>query len=87
MREAEGAQIRSRAKWFEEGEKPTRYFFRRKNQRAAKSSFESLINSQSILVAFYKNLFSKDNLDLHVQECLIMNGLVVKEILLKMSYL
>jgi len=82
LREAEGAPIRSRAKWFEEGEKPTRYFFRRENQRAAKNSFESLINSQgqetlsqidmeSILVDFYKNLFSKDNLDLHVQESLI----------------
>ena len=37
LREAEGAQIRSRAKWFEEGEKPTRYFFRSENQRAAKN--------------------------------------------------
>ena len=27
-KEAEGAKIRSRAQWFEEGEKPTRYFFR-----------------------------------------------------------
>ena len=69
-------------KWFEEGEKPTRYFLRRENQRAAENSFDSLINSQgeetssqtdmeSILVDFYKNLFSKDNLDLHVQQSLI----------------
>ena len=82
LREAEGAKIRSRVKWFEEGEKPTRYFLRRENQRAAKNSFDSLINSQgektssqtdmeSILVHFYKNLFSKDNLDLHVQQSLI----------------
>ena len=82
LREAEGAKIRSRAKWFEEGEKPTRYFFRRENQRAAKNSFDTLLNSQgeetssqtdmeSILVDFYKNLFSKDNLDLHVQQSLI----------------
>ena len=82
LREAEGAKIRSRAKWFEEGEKPTRYFFRRENQRAAKNSFDSLLNSQgqetssqtdmeSILVDFYKNLFSKDNLDLHIQQSLI----------------
>ena len=66
----------------EEGEKPTRYFFRRENQRAAKNSFESLTNSQgqevssqidmeSILVDFYKNLYSKDNLDLRVQKSLI----------------
>lgn len=26
-KEAEGVKIRSRAQWFEEGEKPTRYFF------------------------------------------------------------
>ena len=82
LREAEGAKIRSRVKWFEEGEKPTRYFLRRENQRAAKNSFDSLINSQgeetssqtdmeSILIDFYKNLFSKDNLDLHVQQSLI----------------
>ena len=61
---------------------PPVIFFRRENQRAAKNSFESLINShgqetssqidmESILVDFYKNLFSKDNLDLHVQESLI----------------
>ena len=73
LREAEGAQIRSHAKWFEEGEKPTSYFFRRENQRAVKNSFESLINSQgqetssqadmeSILVDFYRNLYSKDRL-------------------------
>ena len=78
FREAEGAKIRSHAKWFEEGEKPTHYFFRRKNQRAAKNSFESLVNSQdqemsshadmeSIVGEFYKNLYSKDSLDLHVQ--------------------
>ena len=80
--EAEGAKIRTRAKWFEEGEKPTRYFFCRENQRADKNSFDSLLNSQgeetssqtdmeSILVDFYKNLLSKDNLDLHVQQNLI----------------
>ena len=62
----------------EKGVKPTCYFFRCKNQRAAKNSFESLVNSQdqemssrtdmeSTVVEFYKNLYSKDSLDLHVQ--------------------
>ena len=80
--EAEGAKIRSRAKWTEEGEKPTRYFFRREQQRAAKNTFESLLNSQgqetssqadmeSILTDFYKDLYAKDNLDLQMQESLI----------------
>ena len=82
MREAEGAKIRSRAKWFEEGEKPTRYFFCRENQRAAKNCFETVtytqgqevssqIDMESILVDFYKNLYLKDNLDLRIQESLI----------------
>ena len=76
------SKIRSRAKWFEEGEKPTRYFFCRENQRAVKNSVKSLINSQgqetssrsdmeSIHVDFDKNLYSKDNLDLLVGENLI----------------
>ena len=39
VREAEGAKIQSRAKWLEDGEKPTCYFFRRENQRAVKKLF------------------------------------------------
>ena len=82
VQEAEGAKIRSRAKWIEEGEKPTRYFFRREQQRATKNTFESLVNSQgqetssqgdmeSILVDFYKDLYAKDNLNLQTQKSLI----------------
>ena len=77
-REAEGAMIRSRAKWFEEGEKPSRYFFRLEKKRAEKNSFDCLLDAngvektaqgdiESILVDFYKNLFSKDVLDLQTQ--------------------
>ena len=44
-REAEGAKIRSRAKWIEEGEKPTRYFFRLEQKRAEKNSFDSVIDA------------------------------------------
>ena len=36
LREAEGAKIRSRVKWFEEGEKPTRYFFHLKTKELLK---------------------------------------------------
>ena len=81
-REAEGAMIRSRAKWFEEGEKPTRYFFRLEKKRAEKNSFDCLLDAagvektaqddiESILVDFYKNLFTKDVLDLHIQSELL----------------
>lgn len=77
-KEAEGAKVRSRAQWFEEGEKPTRYFFRLEKKRADMNSFESffdengvLRNSQNdlerILTNFYKNLFTKDPLDMRIQ--------------------
>ena len=42
LQEAEGAKIRSRPQWIKEGEKPTRYFFRLENKRAAKNSCFSL---------------------------------------------
>ena len=77
-KEAEGAKVRSRAQWFEEGEKPTRYFFRLEKKRADMNSFESffdengvLRNSQNdlerILTNFYKNLFTQDPLDMRIQ--------------------
>jgi len=48
LQEAEGAKIRSRAQWIEEGEKPTRYFFRLENKRAAKNSFVSLFDVNGV---------------------------------------
>ena len=47
-REAEGAKIRSRAKWIEEGEKPTRYFFRLEHKRAEKNSLDSVLDSDGV---------------------------------------
>ena len=40
--ECEGAKIRLRAQQIEEGEKPTRFFFRHERKRAEKNIFESL---------------------------------------------
>ena len=65
--EAEGAKIRSRAQWFEEGEKPTRYFFRLERTRAISNSFSSLFDEngiektlqqdlENILTRFYQTL-------------------------------
>ena len=82
-REAEGAKIRSRAKWIEEGEKPTRYFFRLEKKKAEKNSFESVLDSdgvertsqsdiEEVFVNFYRGLFAKDNsIDMQVQTELI----------------
>ena len=77
-KEAEGAKIRSRAQWFEEGEKPTRYFFRLEQKRAESNTFCSLMDDhgvekssqedlENILVRFYQALFSKDVLDMQIQ--------------------
>ena len=81
-KEAERAKIRSRAQWFEEGEKPTRYFFRLEQTRAVSNFFVSLFDesgvektSQSdleeILTQFYRNLFTSDSLDMQIQTDII----------------
>lgn len=81
-KEAEGAKIRSKALWLEEGEKPTRFFFRLEQKRAEKNHFESLVDVdgfekssqkdlESILVNFYTALFTKDSLDMQIQTELI----------------
>ena len=80
--ECEGAKIRSRAWLIEEGEKPTRFFFRLERKHAKKDIFESLFNESGeekcshndielILVDFYKALFSKDSLNMQIQTDII----------------
>ena len=80
--ECEGAKVRSRARWIEEGEKPTRFFFRLERKRAEKNIFESLFNESGeekfshddielVLVHFYKALFSKDSLNMQIQTQII----------------
>ena len=70
-RETEGAKIRSRAKWIEEGEKPTRYFFRLEQQRAEKNSFDSVVDTDGsektsqadikrVFANFYRDLYAKN---------------------------
>jgi len=44
IREAEGAKIRSRAKRFEEGEKPTRFFFRLEQKMASKNLLRLILS-------------------------------------------
>ena len=80
--ECEGAKVRSRARWIEEGEKPTRFFFRLERKRAEKNIFKSLFNESGeekfsrddielVLVDFYKALFSKDSLNMQIQTQII----------------
>lgn len=79
---AEGAKIRSRAQWFEQGEKPTRYFFRLETKRSENNFFACLLDDtgvektsqndlEPILIQFYTSLFTKDTLDMQIQTKLI----------------
>ena len=74
----EGSKIRSRAKWLEEGEIPSKFFLRLENDRHAKSFVSSVFNSSGTEVfslpemmaaheAFYSDLFSREMLDLTSQ--------------------
>ena len=73
-RESEGAKIRSRARWLEEGEAPTRFFFKLERERQAKSAVSSILNSDGQLVSsrdevlkahvdFYSKLFEEEETD------------------------
>jgi len=99
-KETEGVKIRSRAQWFEEGEKPTRYFFRLEKKRAEANTFESLLDSngfaktspkdlENVLVLFYKNLQIQTQIidDLESSLSRIMSVNCARGYLPKMNYL
>lgn len=80
----EGAKIRSRAKFFEEGEKPTRFFFSLESTRAAKNSIRSLydlngteVNTQQEIEHahwnFYSKLYSAEQIDPQIQNEFMSN--------------
>ncbi len=68
IRKAEGAYIRSRAKWTEEGEKSTAYFCRLEKKTQEKNSIKTLLINDRIVtdpviiatenVSFYTKLYS-----------------------------
>ena len=81
-RDSEGVITRSRTKWIEEGEKPTRYFFQLEKERAIKNTFLSVFDEngvehsdqksiERIQSMFYKRLFSKEEVDLEIQAELV----------------
>ena len=72
--ELEGSKIRSRSRWLERGEKPTRFFFKLERERSSRSSASSISNSDDVEVfpgqeieqshvSFYSRLFSEDFID------------------------
>ena len=78
-RQIEGSKIRSRAKWLEEGETPSKYFLRLENDRHMKAFVTSVFNSSATEVSslpeiidahkvFYSNLFSSGSIDFEAQQ-------------------
>ena len=68
-----GAQIRSRAKWVEEGEKSTKFFFNLEKQNISKNTIRKLKKEDGSLThsdadimdegyKFYENLYKNDNI-------------------------
>ena len=82
LRDLEGSKVRSRVLWFEEGEKPTRYFFKLERERVDRNTVASILNSEGVEVfsraeieqthvQFYTNLFSAEPIDPEcTQRCL-----------------
>lgn len=83
-KEQDGVKIRSRAKWLEEGEKPSRFFFKLEREKFDKNFVYSVFNSNEEEVfshseimnaheEFYANLFSRDEIDPTTQSELLSN--------------
>ncbi len=82
--ELDGIKIRSRAKWIEEGEKPTSFFFKLCRERFDRNFVYSIYDSSGTEVSdraglinaheeFYADLFSRDEIDLCTQRELFSN--------------
>ena len=74
LKELSGVAIRSKARWLEEGEKPSRYFFKLERERIQRNSIFSVLDSNDAevfshaeieqeIVQFYSNLFSTESID------------------------
>ena len=82
LQQQKSAQVRSRAQWMEEGEKPSKYFFCLESNRIEKSSINSIFNSHGVEVFsqpeieqahfdFYRSLYSKEPVNLSLQQSLL----------------
>ena len=81
-RELEGSKIRSRVRWLEDGERPTRYFFKLEHKHIACNSVTSILDSNDVEVftreeierahvCFCSDLFSKEPINaVYKQICL-----------------
>ena len=71
---SQGVKVCSRAQWLEQGERPTRFFFKLERERAKRNCVTSILNRDGIVVSsraevekahvdFYRDLFSAENID------------------------
>ncbi len=95
MKEAEGAQIRSRAKWVEKGEKNTKFFLNLETRRQTNNTISSIKNEKGELLCksdtilheganFYKTLYktrqiSSNNISAFIDDILINNKLSTED--------
>ena len=81
--EAEGQQIRSRAKWTEQGEKPTRYFYGLEKTRQKSSTIDKLKKENEVITNdidiletardFYQRLYTAEPTNLDDQKWLLQH--------------
>ena len=73
-KELSGVLFRSKARWLEEGERPTRFFFKLEHERIQRNFISSVLNSDDVEVfsseeierehvRFYSDLFSSEPVD------------------------
>ena len=78
----QGIIVRSRAEWIEDGEHPSRYFFKLQTIKSQKCHISSVCNSNGVKVFsqqeferahvdFYSHLFSEEPIDLNTQNDLL----------------
>ena len=74
LKELSGVAIRSKARWLEEGEKPSRFFSKLERERIQRNSISLVLDSNDVevsshaeieqeIVRFYSNLFSSESID------------------------
>ena len=79
LKELDGSKVRSRVQWLEEGERPTRYFFKLERERFERNILTSILDSNDVEVftrkeierahvQFYSSLFSNEPIDLPSQQ-------------------
>ena len=79
LKELDSSKARSRVQWLQEGERPTRYFFKLERERFELNILTSILDSNDVEVFtrkeierahvhFFSNLFSNEPIDLPLQQ-------------------